>query len=140
MDNTIIFKLETEISLRHTDAAGVIFYPRLHEIAHEAVERLWTSIGYPLGDMMDGKLHHLPVVHAEADYKIACRVGDKLTVEVSLNKLGKHSLGFTCNFRDLDGKVRATTRVDHVAVDGATGKVTGLDSGMKAALEELQGQ
>ncbi len=140
MDNQIIFKQDTEIMLRHTDAAGVIFYPRLFEISHHATECMWSEIGFPICDMMAGKYHHLPVVHAEGDYRMACRVGDKLTLEVSLHKLGQHSLGITCNFRDTDGNIRAVTRVDYVAVDPITRQVVALDNKFKAAIAGLGDQ
>ncbi|MBU8869588.1 MAG: acyl-CoA thioesterase [Gemmatimonadales bacterium] len=138
MSNQTVFKLETQIMLRHTDAAGVLFFPRLHEIAHQAVEKLLALIGFPLSDMISGKLHHLPIVHAEADYNLPCRLGDKLSVEVLLHKLGDHSLGFTCNFLDSRGEIRAITRVDHAAIDPHTGLVTELNQELKTALSKLQ--
>ena len=139
MSPKTIFKLETEIMLRHTDAAGVLFFPRLLEIAHEAVEMLMIRIGFPISNMIDGELHHLPIVHTEADFRLPCRLGDKLTVEVSLHKLGDHSLGFSCNFLDSDRNIKAITRVDHVAIDPDTGTVTEVDQELKTALIKLQG-
>ncbi len=139
MNNKAIFKLDTQITLRHTDAAGVIFFPRLFEISHQAVEMLLNLIGFPISDMISGKLHHLPIVHSEADFKLPCRLGDKLTVEVFLHKLSEHSLGFSCRFLGPNGDLKATTRVDHVAIDSETGRVTEVNQEMRMALLQLQG-
>ena len=137
MSDPIIYRHEIQITLRHTDAAGVLFYPRLFELAHEATEMLLVEIGYPLTDMVAGRLHHLPIVHADAEYHLPMRLGDALTVEVALHKLGDRSLGFTCAFIDPEERLRAITRVDHVAIDPVTRKVCSLDTGLKAKLAEL---
>ena len=139
MGNKTIFEKETEMMLRHTDAARVLFFPRLYDMAHEAVETLLSQIGFPISDMISGKLHPLPVVHSEADYMVPFRLGDKLMVKVSLHKVGERSVGFTCDFVDQDGKTRAVTRVDHAAIDPDTGKTTELKAELKAVLLELQG-
>ena len=134
MSDPIVYRHRFEITLRHTDAAGVLFYPRLFELAHEATEMLLVEIGYPISEMVAGRLHHLPIVHADAEYRLPMRLGDRLVIEVSLHKLGDRSLGFTCTFVDPEGRTRAITRVDHAAIDPLTRKVCDLDPGMKAAL------
>lgn len=132
----VVHRAEVEIFLRHTDAAGVLFYPRLMEIAHEVSEQLLVRIGYPIADMVAGKLHHLPIVHAEADYLRPMRLGERYDVAVALHRLGERSLGFTCTFLR-DGAAAAVTRVDHAAIDPGTREVCALDEGFKKELERL---
>lgn len=131
-----VHRAEIEIYLRHTDAAGVMFYPRLLEMAHEVTEQLLVQIGYPIADMVAGKLHHLPIVHAEADYLRPMRLGERYEVTVALHKLGERSLGFTCTFLR-EGQAAAVTRVDHAAIDPQTRQVCDLDPGFRDALRAL---
>ena len=138
MSDPIVYRTQFQIVLRHTDAAGVLFYPRLMEIAHEVTEELLVQIGYPISDMIAGRLHHLPIVHVEAQYHRPMRLGDRYEVAVSLHKLGSRSLGFTCSFLDEDGALTAVTRVDHAAIDPQTRAVCELDPGFRQALESLQ--
>lgn len=135
-EHPVVHRAEVEIYLRHTDAAGVLFYPRLLEMAHEVTEQLLVQIGYPIADMVAGRLHHLPIVHAEADYLLPMRLGERYEVTIALHKLGERSLGFTCTFLR-EGRAAAVTRVDHAAIDPATRQVCGLDEDFRRALERL---
>ena len=112
------------VRLHHTDAAGVIFYSRLLELAHEAYEALLDEAGLSVGRILaEGKLL-LPVVAVEAGFAQPIRVGDRLQVELTLSRSGDHSYQVTYRFRDQAGQVRAHAATRHVALDGSgTGPV-----------------
>ncbi len=140
MSDPIIYRTQFSIVLRHTDAAGVLFYPRLMEIAHEVTEELLVQIGYPIADMVAGRLHHLPIVQAVAEYHLPMRLGDRYEVAVALHKLGSRSVGFTCSFFAEGGVLAARTRVDHAAIDPKERAVCDLEPGFKRALQDLIAQ
>ena len=108
-------------------------------MAHEVTEQLLVQIGYPIADMVAGRLHHLPIVHAEADYLLPMRLGERYEVTVGLRRLGERSVGFLCTFLR-DGRIAAVTRVDHAAIDPKTREVCELDAGFRKALQELVGE
>ena len=114
------------VRLHHTDAAGVIFYSRLLELAHEAYEALLEQAGLGLGRVLAQGEVRLPVVAVEAAFTGPIRVGDRLQVELTLTRRGDHSYQVAYRFRNSAGKemARATTR--HVALDGTHGRPTAL--------------
>lgn len=125
---------ETVIRLQHTDAAGVMFFLRVFELAHTAYEELLESIGHPIPRDMPGADYIIPIVHTEADYRASLRIGDRVRVEVELTKLRGRS--FTCAYRvrQADGAVAATVQTVHVVVDPATGKARTMPADLRAGL------
>ncbi|MHB1335653.1 MAG: acyl-CoA thioesterase [Candidatus Humimicrobiaceae bacterium] len=112
----------TKIRLFHTDAAGLIFYSNLFNIAYECYEEFLEKSGFSVKKILnDGKLQ-IPVVHAEADYFKPLRLGDEIKIIMTLNSSGKSS--FTLDyilFNECDEKV-ARVKTTHVLVDVKSGR------------------
>ena len=120
------FVYPVTVRLHHTDAAGVIFYSRLLELAHEAYEALLEHAGLALARILAQGEVRLPVVAVEAEFARPIRVGDRLQVALTMTRRGDHSYQVAYRFRDSAGTemARATTR--HVALDGTHGRPTAL--------------
>ena len=119
------------VRLHHTDAAGVLFYGRLFELAQEALEEALAAGGLPLAELLrDGELR-LPVVHADADYAAPVRAGDVLEVRLTF-QAGDRSLRVGAGFVDAAGRRVATARVVHAAVSVATGTAVPLPDAVRA--------
>ena len=114
------------VRLYHTDAAGVIFYSRLLELAHEAYEALLEWAGLGLGGVLAQGAVRLPVVAVEAEFARPIRVGDRLQVELTLTRRGDHSYQVGYCFRDAAGREAARAVTRHVALDGTHGRPTAL--------------
>lgn len=127
------------LRLRHTDCAGVIFFPRLLELAHEAYEALLDEAGVSLADGIAGDGPLLPIVRCEADYSRPVRLGDRLRIEVLLEREGRSSFTLGYRFTGEDGEERARARTVHVAMDRETGASAPLTDGMRAGLAALRG-
>ena len=80
--NPADFSEHLVVRLPHTDAAGVIFYPKVFEIEQELFERWLELGGFSLRDMLSGRLAPTPIVHCEADYRLPVRAGDKRIILV----------------------------------------------------------
>lgn len=133
-----MFTYHTSLRLRDSDAAGVIYYPNLFNIAQEALEAFMESVGMDIGVILRATHFHLPVVHAEADFHQALFPGQKLRVTIQLGRAGTTS--FTLDYQILDRKedvVKATARVIHVVVDRKTGAKKALPPELLHALEQL---
>ena len=103
-----------------TDPAGIVFFARVFEYAHEAFEDCLAAGGLPLQTMLAQADWAMPLIHAEADYRAPMRLGEVLDVEVALAARSESSLTLAFAIRGAeDGKVRATVRHVHVAVDRA---------------------
>jgi len=126
------------VRLGHTDAAGVIFFPRLLEMAHESWEDHLEAAGMPLGKALalDGPLW--PIVHCEADFRRPMRVSDELRVQLWLEREGASSCTLAHRFLSPAGEVLAEARTVHAAMDRRTGASVPLTEGMRRLLDPLR--
>lgn len=132
---------ETTVRMRDTDAAGVIFFPRLLEMAHDAYERLLDHLGVSLADDLAGDGPIAPIGRCEADYRRPMRLGDRIAVEVSVKREGTSSFALRYVFRNEAGEEVARALTVHVAMDRTTGRAVPLTDAMKrglAALREME--
>ena len=125
------------VRLPHSDAAGVIFYPRIFEIEQELFERWLELGGFHLKDALEGRFPPTPVVHCEADYRLPIRVGDRLTARVAAVSVGRS--GFTLAWTFSLGSVQAiSASVKRVAIDRRAGESVELPEAFRGWLEETQ--
>lgn len=125
------------VRLRHTDAAGVIFFPRLFELAQDAYEALLDHLGSPLAVRLDGGGPLLPIAHCEADYLAPIRVGATVTIEVAVAREGTTSFTLEYTFRGEDGAELARARTVHVAVDQMGGRPVPLPFAVRQNIDRL---
>ncbi len=126
---------ERTIRLEHTDGAGVVFFARYFQLAHEAYEDLLDAIGQSLPADLAAAPILYPIVHAESDYRAMLRMGDRLRVEVTVEELKSRSFRLGYRFMNPAGEDAARLETVHVAVDKATGKSTRLPDELRSALE-----
>ncbi len=127
---------ETVVRLQHTDAAGVMFFPRIFELCHIAYEELLESIGEAIPRDMPGAPYIIPIVHSKADYRAALRIGDRVRIEAGLAKLRGRSftVAYTLTKRD-DGALAGSVQTVHIVVDPATGKAMTMPPRLHEGLE-----
>ncbi len=103
------FVFRRPVRFEEVDAAGLVYFPKVMALAHEALERL-------LADAMPGgyasfvvtKRVGLPCVHFEADFKGSLRFGDDVEVSMRTAKTGTSSVTFEVEVRRGDGRSAAT--------------------------------
>ena len=127
------------VRLKHSDAAGVIFFPNAFHVEQEFFERWLEAGGLSLRGMLDGAHAPTPVVHCEADFRRPVRVGDRLMVRLSGVRVGRTSYTLAWSM-ELDGDVAIEVRVRRAAVDAARGGATELAADLRAWLERSQRQ
>jgi acyl-CoA thioesterase FadM len=96
------------------------------------------EIGHPLPPDMARSDLILPIVHAHSDYHGFLRLGDRVRITVSVEKISTRSYGLTYTFARADGEPCATVHTVHVAVDPALGRAVTLPEPLKAALRNFQ--
>jgi 1,4-dihydroxy-2-naphthoyl-CoA hydrolase len=106
------------IRFQDIDAAGIIFYPRVLEMFHDAYAALLAFAGMPLRDVMTKHSWIAPVRHAEADYFKPLRLGDEVAVEISRAHVTETetTLGYRIA-RSPAGEVCVVGQVVHTFVD-----------------------
>jgi len=130
----VVHTFQTVIRMQHTDAAGVVFFARLFDLAHLAYEDLLDAIGFPLPADMAHAALILPLIHARTDYRAVLRLGDRLQIQVTVEEVRSRSFALAYRFLRADGVEAAATRTVHAAVAAATGRATGLPEDLARAL------
>ncbi len=125
------------IGLRHTDAAGLLFSPRLLEMAQEAFEELQAHVSVSVVGRLKGGGPILPTVHCEADFLKPIGLGDEIRVELRLAKSGERSFSLSYTFLTADGSVVARAATVHVAMDRGSGRPVALTDEMKRIFQPL---
>ena len=100
-----------------TDAAGVIYFANFYRMAHSTYEAFMESIGYSIRSFLDQADEVPLIVHSEADYKKPVRTGDKLTVELKVEKVGSSSYVLSYKIFNDEDEIAAALKTVHVSVD-----------------------
>jgi 4-hydroxybenzoyl-CoA thioesterase len=88
-----VFRLPVHVRWGDCDPAGIMYFPRFFERFHDAMERWFeVSLGLPYDALIVGRRLGLPSVHTEADFRVPCRFGERLEVELQVAKLGRSSI------------------------------------------------
>ena len=99
-----------------TDAAGVIYFANFYRMVHTAYEAFMESIGFSIRYFLDDGPCLPLIVHSEADYKKPIRTGDKLIVELCVEKIGTSSYVLSYQIKDHNDDLVANLKTVHVAV------------------------
>lgn len=132
-----MFTYETTVRLHHTDAAGLLFFAQQFTLAHDAYETLMESIGYAFAPLIRTSSYLLPIVHAEGDYLAALSTGDKITINVTAERIGDTS--FTLSYTLLrDGSEPVgTVKTVHVLIDKRHNQPLSLLPDLREKLERI---
>lgn len=82
---------ERPIKFEEVDAAGIVFFARFINYAHEAMEHFFASLegGYP--KLIMERRVGLPAVHLDVSFRSPARYGDTLRIETSVDRVGNRS-------------------------------------------------
>ena len=100
-----MFRVSTKITLKDTDAAGILYFSNIFVKAHEAYEELLAEMGIDLNDSIKNASFMIPIVHAEADYKFPLEAGDSVKIELTEGHIGESSFSIDYAFYLDDGNV-----------------------------------
>ncbi|HXK16495.1 MAG TPA: thioesterase family protein [Polyangiaceae bacterium] len=127
------------IRFQDIDAAGIIFYPRVLEMFHDAYAAFLAFAGAPLPEVLRSGGWLAPVRHAEADYFKPLRFGDAVTVEICRAHLAETeaTLGYRIA-RSEGGEVCAVGQVVHTFVERASFKRTPIPELVRRALARIE--
>lgn len=125
---------EHVVHFSETDPAGILFFSRAFEICHHAFEAFLADRGFPLARVLTDVDWLLPLVHAEVDFRAPLRLGDRVRVDVSVERLGKGSITFAFALSTVERGLVATARHVHASIDHATWQARPLPDEVRAHL------
>ena len=89
------FQVEIPIRFADVDAAGIVYYPQLLHICHQAFEELYQQRGpVPYHQWCQEARLGFPTRRLEADFQAPVQHAGPVTVEVTTSKLGNSSVCF----------------------------------------------
>ena len=135
MASSKVFHHKYIISLRDTDAAGVLFSGNLVAICHIGYEAMMTSLNMSLASVFKNREYGLPVVHTECDFRKPLTVSDEIDIAVSIAEVGKTSYRVKYECRNRDGEICATASIVHVCIEANNYKPQRIPAQLRSALE-----
>jgi YbgC/YbaW family acyl-CoA thioester hydrolase len=131
------FRIERRVQFHEIDAAGVMFFARFYEIAHQCFEHALLEVGFDLATALNAG-HGLPLVHTESDFRHPLRFGDQIAVDVACAKIGGKSITMRYHFSLVATATDvATITLIHACVDMKGMTTEPVPCGLIAALERL---
>ena len=131
-----IHKYIAPVRFTHTDPAGFVFFPRFFEMFQACVED-WFNVGLGV-DYAEQILEHgigLPTAHTECDFAKPCRLGEKLEISLSVEKVGNSSIAVTFTGR-VAGEKRLFAKSVLVAISITDGRPIPISKELREKLLE----
>ena len=91
---------ERPIKFEEVDAAGIVFFARFVNYAHEAMEHFFGALEGGYAGLIMEKRIGFPAVHVEVSFKSPLRYGDTLRIETTAGKVGTRSAVFHYRMRN----------------------------------------
>lgn len=129
-----VFETYQKIGFQHCDPAGIVFYPRYFEMFNATVEEWFEKrVGFSFYDIHMRRAEVVPTVHVDVDFKAPSRLGDELTLELTLLKVGNSSIELSVDVRHED-KSRVTAKLVLVYAKNALKQADGWPDDLRTAL------
>ncbi len=112
------FQSQILVRFADCDPAQMVFYPRYLVMFNDLVED-WFREGLklPFSYYHFEQQHGLPTVHLEVDFIAPSRLGEVLTATLTVNRVGKSSIGLDILLRGPDASDRVRGKVVLVVTD-----------------------
>lgn len=129
-----MFTKMQKVYFGHIDKAGIVYHPHFIDYFHQAYEDFMEEIGFPTTGQRTFDLK-IPVVNVDVDFKKPMEAGDRLTIRVSITKLGRSSMTF--HYRAVDEEDETVAEGTHTRVTVDKGfQPTPIPGELREALEE----
>lgn len=136
-------RTELEISFKHCDPAGIVFYPRYTEMVNDVVEHWFKhGLGCDFATLHGPRAIAIPVVKLQMDFRSPGFLGETLVAELEVDRLGNSSLGLRVSMRGRDPAgerpVKLVADLTLVFVEMAGKKPMAIPPDLRAAAERYQ--
>ena len=131
------FIYERVVRFAEVDAAQVMYFSRVYEIAHEAYEELMAAAGYSPGEVFNAGKWGMPLVHTEADYQQPWRLSERIHVHATIQDASERSVAFEYRLVDSDGTERTRVGMRHAFVSLETFRGCEAPDGLRDALNRV---
>lgn len=119
-----MYSVKRVVRLQDIDAAGIVFFPKFLEYCHDAYFEYLMQSGIDLPMSIPSGDYILPLVHAEADFKLPLRFGDEITVCINNAEMNTSSyrVNYSIYKNDESDTLCCTAQTVHAAISRTTFK------------------
>ena len=130
-----MFTFRTTVKLHDTDAAGILFFSNQFKMVHDAFEAFLEAINYPISCFLYDSDFSLPIVHAESDYLAPLNLGNSISIDLKIEKIGETSFTLCYDIFNKEKKLTGKVKTVHVSVDKKNGDKVKLPKKFKDILQ-----
>jgi 4-hydroxybenzoyl-CoA thioesterase len=89
------YRAQLKVRFADIDHAGIVYYPRFLHYFHVAMEEFFEeALGIDYPEVLERHRFGLPTVHLETDFHRPLRYGDRIEVEVEVERVGTTSVAW----------------------------------------------
>lgn len=131
-----MFLAKNKVRMHDTDMAGILYFPRQFRFAHDALEDFIESEGLSFHQVFNEQDFVFVIVHCEADYYFPLHVGDEISVQVAVEKIGTSSFIMVYEIFKKDHTHVGSAKTIHVTLERVSRKKIPIPDKLKASLEK----
>jgi 4-hydroxybenzoyl-CoA thioesterase len=123
------------IRFGHSDPAGIVYFPHYFDMFNDLIEDWYNEeLGLDYGDLIIDNRLGFPIVHAECDFKVPSRMGERLELTLLVERLGRASLAFRI-IGHLAGVERLSASVVTVMISRDSGRSMPFPDDLRERIE-----
>lgn len=130
------FVTQVPIRFAHCDPAGIIFFPQYLVLFNGLVEDWFNqALQVSYADMVQKDKIGLPIAHLECDFKAITRMGEVVSLGLSVARLGTRSLTLQLACTGPDGLLRVSAQKVLVFTSLQTHQSIHIPAHIRSAIE-----
>ena len=131
-----LFGQERVIHFSDCDPAGIVFYPQYFVMLNAHIEDWFTEgLGIDYYALVAERRIGLPTVRLEVDFVAVSKMGDRVAIELEVERIGGASLTLRRHITGIAGDRRMTMRQVLVTTSLETHRAMELPADLRAALD-----
>ena len=115
-----MFEHTIDVRFHQVDGVGIVYFGRIFQFCHVAYEELLSRCEIDLASILAEGRWLMPLVHAEADFRRPIQLGDRIRVQLQVERVGRSSITYAYRLLGGDDGLRAEARLIHTVCDRAT--------------------
>lgn len=129
------FRVEVPIRFSHSDPAGIVYFPNYFDMMNGLVEDwFYRRLKLDYADLLLTHRRGLPTVHAECDFVGPSRMGEMLTLGLTVERIGTSSITLQIvGYRKDETRLRATLVLVSTSLE--TNRAIPIPEDLRRALE-----
>jgi 4-hydroxybenzoyl-CoA thioesterase len=132
------FEREHAIRFSQCDPAGIVFFPQYLVMVNDLNEEwVGTLIGAPYADLIGRRRIGLPTVSLQCEFSAISRMGERVTLGLSVERLGTKSITLRHGCR-LGDESRMSVRQVLVTTDLDTHRAVEVPADLREAIERFR--